>query len=893
MDPVFLCLGAPLVPALLASLAPGAVRRAPTLVAGASAAILGAAALILLARIPTLAEPRLVLPWLPALDIDFALHLHAFGGWFATLVLALGACILLYTGSYFAGHPRLPFLIGALSWFTLAMLGVIAADNLYLLFLFWEATSLLSFLLVGFHDELESAREKASQALLVTMAGGAAMLAGLIGMHLHYGSATLSTLLTATDAAPPATWVVLLIALGAMTKSAQWPFHFWLPNAMAGPTPVSAFLHSATMVKAGVFLLATLAPLLAAHPLWTPLLATSGMLTIAAAVLRAAREDDLKAILASTTLAALGFLTLLAGIGTPAALLGFVIFLTAHALYKAPLFLAVGNLEKRYGTRRLSELGGIFRSSPVTGTALAISGFSLLGLAPMPGFLGKEYLLKATWAYSPLLAVAVALAAAGVLALGLQLALPLLFGPPTKRQPKPLPAGMPVATILPALGALALMLALPQSNHRFLGAAASALGAPADAAYKLWHGWTPALGLGLLALALAFVLWRVLRSPALAPLPTPFAPLFDSLYATLIESLRRAGRWCGGLLGEGPLPTQLAVMLGAIGIPVLIALKVHDWPLPESGRLGSPAGLLLAPVIAVAAIAAARARRPLPVLVALGFLGLLVAFLFLWFSAPDLALTQLLAETLLLFLLGGVLIRAYGHETRPIRGSVGRAIFAGLAGFAVTLLILKSMAQEWDHPISDYHLRHSKADAYGANVVNVILVDFRALDTLGEILVLAIAALGATAALGAARRLSPLPDDPPSPWLGLGGRVAAAVLLPLALWLFWRGHNEPGGGFIAALVIASAAGLQLLTGRLPRATPRLRRASRGLLLAGLSVALLAALAPLLVGRPFFAGLWWHSGDLHLGTPLLFDLGVLLTVLGFALAYLRHFQPNRL
>ncbi len=893
MDPVFLALGVPLLPALLALCAPALVRARPLACGVASAVALAVASAVVLAAVPDAAVRHLGFEWLPRLGIDFALRVDSFGAWFSALILGLGACVLLHACAYFAGNPRLPFLLAALAFFTLAMLGVVVSDNLYLLFLFWEATSLLSFLLVGFDDRQATTRAKASQALMVTMAGGAAMLAGFILLHAHFGSASISAILASeVPAATLGGGAVVLVIIGALAKSAQWPFHFWLPNAMVGPTPVSAFLHSATMVKAGVFLLATLAPVLSAHPLWTPLLAGSGILTVGTAILRAAREDDLKAILASTTLAALGFLTLLAGLGTPAALLGFVIFLTAHALYKAPLFLAVGNLEKRFGTRRLSELGGVIRHAPVTALVLGVSAFSLIGLAPLPGFLGKEYLLKATWSYSPMLAVAVALAAAGVLALGFQLALPLFVRQAIAPPRHEVPPAMTLAALLPALGALVLMGSLPLTRHDYLGAAATALGGPAGASYKLWHGWTPALGLGLGALVVALVVWRVLRSPVLAPLPASFAPVFEPFFENLLDAIRGLAAWTGGALGGGRLSTHLAVVLGSVGLLALVSLKVHRFAFPElDPSPGSAVPWLLAPVIAVAAITAARARQPVVMLVSLGFVGLLVAFLFLWFRAPDLALTQLLVETLLLFLLAGVLWKAKERTDEVGEALPGRSLLAALGGLTVTLLILKAMALEWGSPVSDFHLGQSKPAAYGANVVNVILVDFRALDTLGEIVVLGIAALGLGSALGAARRRATLPGGSDSAWLRTGSRWVVALLLPLSLWVLWRGHNAPGGGFIGALVAASGIGLATLVG-LPRATAgRLRGWSRPLVVSGLGLALVTALLPLAVGRPFFTGLWWHSGELHLGTPLLFDLGVFLAVLGFALTCLRHFQPN--
>ncbi|MBT8043775.1 MAG: DUF4040 domain-containing protein, partial [Verrucomicrobiae bacterium] len=654
-------------------------------------------------------------------------------------------------------------------------------------------------------------------------------------------------------------------------------------------TPVSAFLHSATMVKAGVFLLASLAPALSEHPWWTPVLTTSGILTVATAVLRASREDDMKSILASTTLAALGFLTILAGIGSPAALLGFVIFLTAHALYKAPLFLAVGNLEKRYGTRSLNRLRGSVYSAPWVGAALAISALSLIGVAPLPGFIGKEYLLKAVWAYSPVLAVAVALAAAGVLGLGLKLLVPLFdrYDRPVPRTT--VPRSMQIAALLPAIGSLLLMAVVPQSNHELLGSAATSLGAAADSSYKLWHGWTPALGLGLLALSLSVLVWHVLSRPRVAPLPATFEPLFDNAFANLITMLRETANSVGKLLEAGRLQSQLMVMLIGIGALTFASINIMSWAVPTPNYEGW-IQLMLTPVVVVAAVMAARAKHPVTLLVSLGFVGLLVALLFLWYSAPDLALTQLLAETLLLLLLAGVLFKSSKLPT-PKQPVVGRLLVASAGGIITALLILKSMALEWDHPISDFHLTHSKASAFGANAVNVILVDFRALDTFGEIIVLAIAALGATAALGAPVRRSPVPGNSSTPWLKTGGRLVALMLIPVAIWMFWRGHNAPGGGFIGALFASSAIAMCILNADKRFNVSWLRKRAHYLSLSGLAIAVLSALLPVFSGQAFFTGLWWHHGDLHLGTPLLFDLGVFLTVIGFALGFIRYFQPN--
>lgn len=887
MDSLYLLLGLPSLVSLFAAAFPGLVKSRSQLVGGGIAALFFGGAILLLISIANGTTSAVTAPWLPALGIHFSLTLTAFTSWFGVLILFLGACVHFYACVYFKNSPRLPSLLILLGLFTTAMLGVIWSDNLYLLFLFWEGTSLLSFLLVGFHNDLEKSRKNATQALLITMAGGVSLLVAFILLHHHTGTAAISEILL-SDPTTISTAAVIFLILGAMTKSAQWPFHFWLPNAMVGPTPVSAYLHSATMVKAGVFLLGVFAPLLHTHHIWTPLLGFVGVMTVATAVLRGSREQDLKAVLACTTLAALGFLTVLAGVGTPAAMLGFVIFLTAHALYKAPLFLSAGNLEKRFGTRDLRELRGAARSLKVTGTVVVISALSLIGLAPLPGFLGKEYLLKATWAYSPFLAIAVAIAAAGVLALGFRIILPLLSKSETPKISKELPTGMSAAALLPALAALLVVFSLPMTSHEFLGPAAAAAGADPEASYKLWHGFTPALGLGTGALLLSLLIAWVMNRPGLPPLPEAFKPIFDRLFDTLISALKATAAEVAKLLEKGSIPTHLTVMLVGIGALSFISLDLQDWdklPLTWTGHSMIFLGLL--PLLVISIIVATRTQKTLPLLVSLGFVGFLVALIFLWFSSPDLALTQLMAETLVLFLLAGALAKTKGQASSE--PGFFRLIFSILAGLLVTLLILKSMILEFDHPVSDYFLRESKTAAYGANVVNVILVDFRALDTLGEIIVLAIAAMGANSALGAARKRAPLPPADTSSLLRAGSRVVAIFLVPTIIWIFWRGHNAPGGGFIAALVAAAGVGMGILSSWRHLTASFLRRTSHRLLIIGMSIAILSALIPLTIGETFFKGLWIHFDDLHLGTPLIFDLGVFLTVLGFCLNYLRHFH----
>lgn len=885
MDSIFLLLGVPSTIALLALILPGVIRKHSQTTGGVALVTLSTSGFFLLPRVFDGHHVFFRKEWIPELGVEFSFRMTAFTAWFGFLILFLGGCVLLYACTYFAKNPRLPSLVALLGFFTSAMLGVVWSDNFYLLFLFWEATSLLSFLLVGFHNDLEKSRKNASQALLITMTGGAALLAGFVILHQSQGTSSLSQILDSSPASLP-TAAVVLIAIGAMTKSAQWPFHFWLPNAMVGPTPVSAYLHSATMVKAGVFLLGTLAPVLSKHYFWTPALTTAGSLTVVSSLVRGLKADDLKTVLACTTLAALGFLTILAGIGTPAALQAFVIFLTAHALYKAPLFLAAGNLEKQMGSRRLPKLAGALQAIPVTSFVVIISSLSLIGVAPLPGFIGKEYLLKAAWAHSPVFAILVALVAAGVLAMGFRIIFAVSRKSNVPSTGNRVPLGMTLATALPAALSLFTVVALALPID-FLTDAAQSLGAKPNTEYEFWHGWTPALFMSLGAIALSLGLVRVL--PRIV-IPTSTKLTFDAAFDVLIAGLRSVADSVAGLLQNGKLVSHLALMLAFVGASSFLALDVQHWDHLEVNWSGDSFVFIgLTPLLIIAAIIAARSESTVALLVSLGFVGFIIALLFLWFSAPDLALTQLMAETLILFLLAGALAKVKRAEVSE--PGLFRFVVAILAGVLVTALILKSMTLEWDHPVSDFHLRQSKPAAFGANVVNVILVDFRALDTFGEIIVLAIAAMGANAALGAARKRAPLPDAEYSSLLTTGSQLLLYFLVPAILWIFWRGHNAPGGGFIAALLAAAGIGMNILASRPKYTPPFLRKASHWCLIIGISIATIATILPLAAGRPFFTGLWVHFDSLHLGTPLIFDLGVFLTVLGFCMTYLRHFHQR--
>lgn len=823
--------------------------------------------------------------WVPSLGMDFNFRLESFHLWFAALICFIGGCIQLYATCYFAGKKELRRLLLYLQVFTLAMLGVVASENLYTLFLFWELTSVCSFLLVGLHHAVAENRRKAAQGLLVTMIGGIGLLVAAILLQIEYGTVVISELLAQPfEQSVLSTSAMCLLMLACLTKSAQFPFHFWLPNAMAGPTPVSAFLHSATMVKAGVFLLAVFAPWFGQHTWWTPILLTVSYMTLYVSYRMGSKQNDLKGVLASTTLAVLAFLTALAGVGTEEALKAFAMLLTAHALYKAPLFLAAGNIEKATGTRQLDQLGGVLKRVPVTGAVVAFSMLSLFGLPPMLGFIAKEYMLAALWDHSVAVGVLGALLAGCALAVGLRafLKLALNSGNASQHQLYPVPKGMTLACLLPAAFSLVALLCYPLVNTSVFTKAAASLASAPVKPFSFWHGFTPALFLSMTAIAFSLVLVFIINKRG--AIPRAWA---DGCFEASVKKAIKLGKCVSKWLVVGKLSTHLSVILVSVGALSFASLSFTDWPSDIDFRSGdSGAFWALAPLLMVAAFVAVKADKTITILVSLGFVGLFVAFIYLWFSSPDLALTQLLAETLVLFLITGSLVKR-APRVKQKRVKL-RAAIAIASGVLVSLLVLKSQAVEWGDPASTFFLQNSLSKAFGANAVNVILVDFRAIDTFGEMTVLAIAALGVSSCLGAARYRAPLPKLLNSPWLLTSFPLLLAVLGPIILFTFWRGHNAPGGGFIAALMLSALVGVGLLIRHPLMHAENLRKASHRLLIAGLLMALLAAIAPLFVGKPLLAGLWWHSGDLHLGSPIIFDLGVFLTVIGFVINYLRHF-----
>ncbi len=712
-------------------------------------------------------ERREVLSWLPTLGSAVALRLDGLALLFALLITGIGTLVALYTVGYLEDHPRLARFWVSLLLFQTAMLGIVLADDMIVLFVFWELTSVASFFLIGFAEERARARMSAQQAFLVTAVGGLGLLVGLLLLAKQTGSFRLSEIL-AQGPLPAGEILVtsafILVLLGAATKSAQVPFHFWLPNAMEAPTPVSAYLHSATMVKAGVYLLARLSPVFSAHPWWEPSLVALGGLTALAGALLTVPQRDLKRLLAYSTVSALGLLILLLGLGERGAK-AFTLFVLAHALYKGAAFLVAGAIEHATGQRTLDTLGDLRRVTPLLASTVAIVVLAAAGLPPSAGFVAKETILGVTLQQRlPPVVLLTSLALIGQTAAA-WLVLRPLFG----RRPAHLHAHELHWTLLACpilLGTTALVggIVAPAFAPLVSAVTASVLGTTLPM-YELafWHGVTVELGVSMLiivtAAALAVAWPRLIRLGDRLALTEPLADRprglgrigFERLYHTGVAGIVRLGTQQTRLLQNGYLRIYITtiVVTALLLVGATVLRTPYLWPssLP-SWSLVDVVDILLVLIILVSSLAAVRATERLAAIAALGALGFCLALLYARFGAPDLAITQVLVDTLTVVLL----VFAFYRLPRYARLSSTRARFrdavlAAAFGAMMAAFALATQAFRYSERISAYFAEQAYPLAHGRNVVNVILVDFRALDTLGEITVLALAALGVAALL--------------------------------------------------------------------------------------------------------------------------------------------------
>lgn len=706
-------------------------------------------------------SPREVrLPWVDPIGVEFALKLDGLSAFFAVLILGIGSLIVVYAGRYLHDHPQLGRFYLVLFAFMASMLGLVLADDAITLFVFWEGTSLTSYLLIGFDHEEESARIAARKALLVTGTGGLSLLGGLVLLHAITDTWSLSAWIADADAIlghPLSPWALALLLIGAFTKSAQVPFHFWLPAAMAGPTPVSAYLHSATMVKAGVFLLARLSPIWADTPAWTVTLVGFGAATMLFTAWAALRFTDLKSVLAYTTTMALGLMVMLLGLGDEASVQAAMGYLLVHALYKGSLFMAAGSVDHGTGTRDLSRLSGLGPKLVITAAAMMLACGSMAGLPPFLGFVGKELAYEANLGASQLglvVLVVSVLANAALFAVSLVLGIGPFFGAKSDAAEHAHEDAMLAAPPL-VLAVMGLLYGLsPGRLDGLVGpAVSSVLGEPAHLHLALWHGLTPALGASLATYALGFGVFFAVsslrRNEAFVAAIEAFTEGPARWFEKSLVGIRRLARGFVDFYYGGKLRRYVLTVLGTALVGMLVSITTHgqlEWP-----QLGviQPHEVALLLTLAVSSAIATFAEPSMKAIIAVGISGYCVAIVYLLFGAPDVAMTQFAIETLTVILVVLTLLHlpdAAFERPRPASAVRDFVVSLGTGG-AVAALLLATLAGPMPARISDWYLQHSFPDAHGRNVVNVILVDFRGFDTWGEITVLTIAGLGVYALL--------------------------------------------------------------------------------------------------------------------------------------------------
>ncbi len=852
--------------------------------------------------------------WLTSAGLSIGFRLDGLGLLFALMILVIGLLVILYARYYLAERDPMGRFYAYLLLFQGSMLGVVLSENLIQLLVFWELTSISSFLLISYWQHREDARKGARMALAITGAGGLAMLAGFMMLGEIVGSYELTEILQSGDiihAHPLYVPTLVLILLGVFTKSAQFPFHFWLPHAMAAPTPVSAYLHSATMVKAGVFMLARLFPALSYSAEWSWLVGGAGLLTLLLGAYTALFKHDLKGLLAYSTISHLGLITLLFGIGTPLAAVAAVFHIMNHATFKASLFMAAGIIDHEAGTRDMRKLNGLWKYMPYTAVLAMVAAAAMAGVPLMNGFLSKEMFFAKTVYITdegtlPWLPVIATVAGAFAVAYSLRFIHDVFFNgepidlPRTPHEP-PRWMKVPVEILVVICLAVGVLPAVTFGPLLAVAASATLQGELPEYSLAIWHGFNPALAMSLVALGGGITIYA-LRRPLFRWHERTVGRLdAQTWYQWLEHRLFSLAESLNQLLHHAALQRMVGILLLGAGVVTAAGFWGHgalggDRPLTPL----DPVSLTAAGALMLAAIGTVvMHRQRLVALLLLSVVGLVVSLIFVKFSAPDLALTQLSVEVVTVVLLLLALYFLPWHT--PVESGNGRrirdlilAIAAGLGAGALSWAVLTRPHQS----IADYFIANSVPGGGGTNVVNVILVDFRGFDTLGEVTVLAIAAIGIFALLEGLRLTAPDVDADGRPWSwDLHPMIMASfsrLLLPLALlvaiFILLRGHNLPGGGFIAGLITAVALITQYLAHGISWTRSRMSTKLHPMIGVGLLIATLTGLGSWVFGYPFLTSAFTHLhwplvGEFEIASAMLFDLGVYLVVVGVTLVIL--------
>ncbi len=921
---LFLVVALPFLGALLPGLMNSAGRQA---CAGVTFTVTLAAFIGLLTNLPAVMAGELVTAradWIPTLGLNFTLMLDGLGFFFALLILGIGLLIIAYARSYLAREDNMGEFFTYLLLFQGAMVGIVMSDNILLLLIFWELTSLSSFLLIGYWKHLPAGRQGARMALTVTGMGGLAMVGGMLILGNIVGSYDLSVILQSRELiqdSPLYLPALILILLGCFTKSAQFPFHFWLPHAMAAPTPVSAYLHSATMVKAGIFLMARMWPVLSGTTEWFVIVTTAGLITMVLGAIIALFKHDLKALLAFSTVSHLGLITMLLGTGTPFGAMAAVFHILNHATFKAALFMSAGIIDHEAHTRDIRQLGGLRTLMPVTFVIATLAALSMAGIPLLNGFLSKEMMLEEAnhtvlfntpWLV-PTLAVVGSLFSA---AYCFRLIGHVFFGPvrddyPAKPHDPPKGLWLPPAVLVVLVVAIGVAPFLAEPFVKLV--TKSLLGTAAEvpkAYFKIWHGLVPALYMSIAAVVGGAIVLAMFK-PLLRMWDATPRPEAKVIFEGLIEAIVKLGQSIIHTVHNGAFSRYAAIM-----VVTVIAAGYHAWTtgaVGEATRTLQPAGpvaiagwlMLVAATLGMAFLH----RNRLLSLVLIGIVGLMVSIGFVFVSAPDLAMTQITVEVVTIILM--LLALNFLPNRTPVESTVLRrmrdvvvAVTGGLATFALAYHYM--LREAVTTPISEFHLANSYKGGGGTNVVNVILVDFRGFDTYGEIIVLGIAALLIYALtetlLSSSVRAKLLNRKPDQPRAGnqhpmmmvVLTRVMMPVVMMVGFYIFLRGHNEPGGGFIAGLIVSIGVVMQYMASGFSWASARLRYPYHGVIGAGVLVAGLTGIGSWFVGKPFLTSDFTYVRippfqEFELATAAAFDLGVFLAVVGAVMLSLESFS----
>ena len=848
--------------------------------------------------------------WLPSIGFNLAFRLDGLALLFALLILLIGLLIIFYARYYLSAKDSMGRFYAYMLMFMGSMLGIVLSENLLQLVVFWELTSITSFLLISYWQHRQDARQGARMALAVTGAGGLALLGGVLLLGHIVGSYQLSDVLASGelikghDLYLP---TLVLILLGVFTKSAQFPFHFWLPHAMAAPTPVSAYLHSATMVKAGIFLLARFFPALSGTPEWMWMVGTAGMITLLLGAYVALFKHDLKGLLAYSTLSHLGLITLLFGFSSELALVAAIFHIINHATFKGSLFMVAGIIDHESGTRDMRKLNGLFKMMPHTAMLAMIAAAAMAGVPLLNGFLSKEMIFEqaisasgttlAAWT----IPVLVTLAAIFSVAYSLRFIHDVFFNgepidlPKTPHEPpRFMKIPVDILVVLCLLVGVAPMFLI--SPILTVAVASSLQTAAPEFSLAIWHGFNLPLMMSFIALVLGvavysmrhrlfawhdrclhgldgkavfdWVLWKIIR------LSKKITDAFDQ------TTLQPAVTWViGG-----------ALMLSIITFFQFNSPLLGDRVLMEADVIT----FLMSAVLIIASILTVMLHhKRLVSLIAIGVVGLVVALGFVKFSAPDLALTQLSVEvvTIVLLLLALFFLPQHTPQERSYIRFTRDGVISVAAAVSVFFLTMAVLSRDYS-PISGFFIDNAKPGGGGTNVVNVILVDFRGFDTLGEIVVLALAGICVFAMLEGLKLAAPAKDvdglvwshDPHPPIMQTLTRLLFPLMLMVAVFIFLRGHNLPGGGFIAGLIASVALISQYLANGIDWTNERLRIDMHRVIWIGLLVATLTGVVSMLIGYPFlttaFTYLTWPVvGKFEVASAIAFDLGVFLVVVG--------------